>query len=43
MSSEEASSNRVNDEIIRLFLYGQQDPLSSYADENLIRPGNTRP
>jgi hypothetical protein len=40
MFASEASSNAVNDAIIRLFLYGQDTAPSSYANENLIHPND---
>ena len=38
MSADDASSNAINDQIIRLFLYGNANGLSDYASESLIRP-----
>jgi hypothetical protein len=38
MSADEASSNTINDQIIRLFLYGNANGLSSYTNEAVIRP-----
>jgi hypothetical protein len=34
----DSTGDKVNDEIIRLFLYGNKDGLSNYLSESVIRP-----